>query len=319
VICQKIQAPTPLVRCSSLSKKLDISLWLKCDDVFPLALGGNKARKLKYIFEKGVSLGCNAVVTTGSKHSNHVRAAAVMAANFGWPIKLIIHDYPCDSLFGNLLIAKLAGAQIAFCSREDVAARMDSAMDEFRSEGLHPLYIWGGGHCLEGGLSYYEAAMEMHVQAREVGELPDFVFVASGTGTTQAGLHVGLSRTLPKAKVVGISVAHDRAKGLAKVQESIQQLQDHLAPYASCHAPEFFDIFLNGGYGKTSSELIEKIKWAACEEGLILDPIYTGKAFQGLLELVKSGFVPKGATVVFWHTGGLINLLASGMQGDQSQ
>ena len=317
MICQKIQVPTPLVRYCNLSKKLDISLWLKCDDVFPLALGGNKARKLQCIFQKGVSLGCNAVVTTGSKHSNHVRAAALMAANFGWPIKLIIHDDPCDSLVGNLFIASLAGAQILFCSRENVAARMDSAMDEFRSKGLHPLYIWGGGHCLEGGLSYYEAAMEMHDQARELGELPDFVFVASGTGTTQAGLHVGLARTLPKAKVVGISVAHDRAKGIAKVQESIQQIQDHLALDSSYPAPEYFDNFLNGGYGKTSAENISKIKWAACEEGLILDPIYTGKAFQGLVELVKSGFVPKGASVVFWHTGGLINLLSTGMQCDR--
>lgn len=307
---------TPFQTYPILSKKLGVKLIVKHDDFYPLALGGNKARKLQCIFQKGADLGCNAVVTTGSKHSNHVRAAALMAANLGWPIKLIIHDDPCDSLFGNLFIANLAGAQIAFCSREDVAARMDFAMDGFQSKGMHPLYIWGGGHCLEGGLSYYYAAMEMHDQARGVGELPDFVFVASGTGTTQAGLHVGLSRTLPKVKVVGISVAHDRAKGLAKVQESIQQLQGHLAPDASCPAPEFFDNFLNGGYGKTSSELIAKIKWAACEEGLILDPIYTGKAFLGLVELIKSGFVPKGATVVFWHTGGLINLLTSDIQVD---
>jgi len=309
--------PTPLLKYDRLSAQIGVSLWVKHDDLFLLAGGGNKARKLQHILAEGIRQGCDALVTTGSSHSNHVRAAALMAARLGWRAKLVIHDKPQKRLEGNLLLAGIAGAEISFCERKDVSQRMDEAMTALTDEGRNPLYIWGGGHCLAGGLAYYEAVSELVAQARNLYCRPDFLFVASGTGTTLAGLHVGCSKLLNEARVVGVSVAHDKERGQANVSSSINELATSLELAGTANDVMFDDRFLCGGYAQSSQSLHELIGWAASTEGLILDPIYTGKAFQCLVELVKSGFVPKGATVVFWHTGGLINFLTSGMQGDR--
>ena len=305
--------PTPLLRYDRLSEQMGVSLWVKHDDLFTLAGGGNKARKLRHILAEGVREGCDALVTTGSSHSNHVRAAALMAARLGWRAKLVIHDKPHERFEGNLLLADIAGAEISFCERKDVSQRMDEAMAALRNEGRNPLYIWGGGHCLAGGMAYYEAVSELAGQANHLNCRPDFVFVASGTGTTQAGLHVGCSQFLEKARVVGVSVAHDKEPGQANVSSSVNDLAKSLGLSDAANDIAFDDGSLCGGYAKGSQSLYELIGWAARTEGLILDPIYTGKAFHAVRSHILSGRVPRGSTVCFWHTGGLLNLVSGGL------
>lgn len=302
---------TPLRFYPRLSDELGVSLWVKHDDLFPLAAGGNKARKLQRILAEGVRDGCDALVTTGSFHSNHVRAASLMAAHLGWQARLVIHDTPREKLEGNLLLAALAGAEITFCRREHLAAAMDQAMDELSARGRKPLYIWGGGHCCAGGLAYSEAAEELAAQYGKLANRPDYIFVASGTGTTQAGLHAGCAECLSSAKVVGVSVAHGRERGMENVAKSVEELVQAVNGDMPKQEIHFDDGFLSGGYGLHDEELFETIRWAAGLEGLLLDPFYTGKAFRGLCAHVRSARVTPGSTVCFWHTGGVFNLMTS--------
>ena len=301
---------TPLLRYDRISEQLGVSLWVKHDDLFALAGGGNKARKLQHILAEGIRQACDALVTSGSSHSNHVRAAALMAARLGWRAKLVIHDKPQRHFEGNLLLSDITGAEISFCERKDVSQRMDEAMTSLKNDGYNPLYIWGGGHCLAGGLAYYEAVSELTEQATNLNCRPDFLFVASGTGTTQAGLHVGCSQFLEKARVVGVSVAHDKESGQANVSSSVNDLAKSLGLAGVENEVTFDDGFVCGGYAKTSQTLFELIRWAARTEGLMLDPIYTGKAFHAVRSHILSGQIPQGSTVCFWHTGGLMNLVS---------
>jgi 1-aminocyclopropane-1-carboxylate deaminase/D-cysteine desulfhydrase-like pyridoxal-dependent ACC family enzyme len=302
---------TPLRYYSRLSDQLGVDLWVKHDDMFAIAGGGNKARKLQHILAEGFREGYDSLVTTGSYHSNHVRAASLMAAQLGWHSRVVIHDVPREKPEGNMLLATLAGAEISYCLREEVASAMNQAMDELSRRGRKPLYIWGGGHCLEGGIAYYQAAKELSSQFNELSSSPDYIFVASGTGTTQAGLHAGSAEFLVSTKVVGISVAHSRERGMELVSNSVDELKKETKAGKSDQEICFDSEFLSGGYGKFDKELSAIIRWAAEVEGLLLDPIYTGKAFRGMCAYVRSSRVPTGSKICFWHTGGIFNLMSS--------
>jgi D-cysteine desulfhydrase len=302
---------TPLRYYGRLSDQLGVDLWVKHDDMFAIAGGGNKARKLQHILAEGVRKGYDSLVTTGSYHSNHVRAASLMAAQLGWHSRVVIHDVPREKPEGNMLLATLAGAEISYCLREEVASAMNQAMDELSRRGRKPLYIWGGGHCLEGGIAYYQAAKELSSQFNEFSSSPDYIFVASGTGTTQAGLHAGSAEFLDSTKVVGVSVAHSCERGMELVSNSVDELRHEMKTGKSGQEICFESDFLNGGYGMYDKGLLDVIRWAAEVEGLLLDPIYTGKAFQGMCAHVRSGRIPAGSTICFWHTGGIFNLMSS--------
>lgn len=306
MLSPKLCGNSPVVCYEQLSAALGITLSVKHDDYLAGAGGGNKVRKLQYIMPTAAQRGYNALVTTGSAQSNHIRAAALMAAQQGWHARIIVHEAEPEKYLGNLLIAQLAGAEISFCRREDVAKAMDQAMDELSGRGLKPLYIWGGGHCLEGAYAFYMAADELMKQCE--GKLPDFIVHASGTGTTQAGLVAGFQGT--SIQVIGVSVAHDASRGASVVRDSLNQLGRHLNADYSAVSLQFRDEWREGGYGKVSDRLIATIRRAArCS--LLLDPTYTGKAFLALEDMVASGEIPRGSRVLFWHTGGLMNLLSS--------
>ena len=284
-------------------------LWVKHDDEFPGACGGNKVRKLSAILEEAERNGCNALVTTGGASSNHARAAALVAAARGWRARIVIHESEPTVWPANLRLAQLAGAEISFCDRVVVAEAMDAAMEDLRDAGLRPWYIWGGGHTPAGGRAYREAAVELAGQCGEQGVTPDFIVVASGTGTTQGGLQAGAAIALPHATVIGISVAHAHTKGVQRVQEALRMIDADEVGQVMFH-----DEFLAGGYGSSNPEQAGVIRWAARTEGLLVDPIYTGKAFHGVRCLISTGRIGSGSTVVFWHTGGLMNLLSSDLR-----
>lgn len=305
IISQNV-LPTSLRPYPAISKKLGVQLWVKHDDEYPGAGGGSKVRKLRAIMVEAEREGCNALVTTGGASSNHARAAALMAASRGWRARIMIHEREPEVWPGNLRLVRLAGAELSFCDRATLPDVMDAAMEELRSDGLQPCYIWGGGHTPAGGRAFREAAVELAGQCAEQGVRPDCIVVASGTGTTQAGLQAGAATALPQTMVVGISVAHENATGVQRVQDALRMIDAGGAGQV-----EFHDEFLAGGYGQSNAEQAETIRWAARTEGLLLDPIYTGKTFHGLRRLVRSGRIAPGSTVVFWHTGGLINLLST--------
>lgn len=301
---------TPLDESKKIGNSLNINLFYKRDDLFALSGGGNKARKLAYILKSTRAKGCKAIVTTGSNQSNHIRAAALFAVRLGWKLICIIHDTQPKRYEGNLKLVELCGAELRFVQKTDVKAEMDKAMIELRKAGYKPFYIWGGGHCVEGAFAYYEAVSELKGQLH--GIIPHYIFVASGTGTTQAGIEVGVRRFLPQCKVIGISIARKAARGKEAILQSMKELNTYLGnPISLPDDIVFDDAWIGGGYEAIYPELSDTIRWAAQTDGIILDPTYTGKAFHALKAYVRNGKIEPGSIVVFWHTGGLLNLMAT--------
>jgi len=300
---------TPLQFSNNISKLLNINLFIKRDDLYPISGGGSKARKLDIIIPKALQDGKNAVVTTGSSQSNHIRATALFASRLGWRSIFVVHDNEPKTYLGNLKIAGLTGAELRFVKKDLVKEAMDEAMLDLVDQEFNPLYIWGGGHCVEGSFAFYLAVEELKVQLGEI--RPDYVIVASGTGTTQAGIECGIQKHYPGCKVLGVSIARKNEPGVKSILSSIDELKQYLSISVENDSSIFFDDSKMGeGYEDRFPELTETIKWAASVDGLILDPTYTGKAFYALRSYVDEGLIPLQSNVVFWHTGGLLNLMA---------
>lgn len=203
---------------------------------------------------------------------------------------------------------RLAGAKLVFTSLDKVSLVMDNEMDILRQEGYSPYYIYGGGHGLPGAMAYYDAARSYLQHNKDFN--PDYVIHASGTGGTQAGLVVGFNKFSPTTKVIGISIARDSVRGRQVIQQSCNELTASLnIESVATDKVIFLDEWHGGGYGKTYPELFLTIKKFASEYGLITDPTYTGKALHALTKLIDSGYIPGKSKVLFWHTGGQINLL----------
>ncbi|MBE9168009.1 pyridoxal-phosphate dependent enzyme [Pleurocapsales cyanobacterium LEGE 06147] len=304
---------SPLQRLPRISHHLGIELRVMRDDLFPVIGGGNKARKIIKILQEPESQGCNALVTTGSLQSNHARVTALAAAQRGWGCKLILHGDKEELVKpkGNLLLMLLAGAEIQIVPSSDIAPAMQSAMDVFRADGLNPYEILGGGHCVAGAMAFVEAVKELKEYCQEDKWQPDWLILASGTGTTQAGLMLGLEQLGWRTRVIGISVARRNPRGRDIVQNSYLEIRSYLQLPSLVQPIDFRDDWVGQGYEQADSTVISAINIAADIEGLILDPTYTGKAFAALLELVSSGEIPQKSNVLFWHTGGLMNLMAS--------
>lgn len=288
---------------------LGVNVFVKRDDLYPVSGGGNKGRKTEYILERCVQDGCNAVVTCGGEQSNHARAVAIKCRELGIACTIVIHAKKTNNIQGNLKLLHLLGVKIVYCDISEVSSMMDYEMDEYQQSGMKPFYIWGGGHCFEGTKAFYDAVSEVKSQSSVHF---DYVFHASGTGATQAGLHVGFKQHDPNTTVIGISVARQNPKGTDAISSSVKQFVD------ICHLPKSFaddihfdDEYISGGYENTNTEQLNLIKSVAEETGIILDPTYTGKAWYGMTQYIKSGKIKSGCNILFWHTGGLLNLMAA--------
>lgn len=305
---------TPLQRLPVLSRRLGIDLRVKRDDLFPFTGGGNKARKVLRIFPYIEREGYDSIVTTGGLQSNHARAVALAAASKGWRCILVLHSdrHESSTSVGNYLLMKLSGAEIRVVPPELIGPTMKECVEDLRRQGRTPYELPGGGHTLHGGMAYVDAAIELYDQCREEHWWPEWIVLPSGTGTTQAGLIVGCSALgLEETRVVGISVARTNPRGTEVVKQACRDLCLHLGKDDLSKSVDFRDGWIEGGYEKSGKLTADVIAFVARSEGLILDPTYTGKAFRGLLDLIRSGEIRKGSRVLFWHTGGLLNLVSS--------
>lgn len=304
---------TPLVKALQIGKSIGIDLLIKRDDLYSSFGGGNKARMVLKIAEEIDRCGCDSIVTTGGVQSNHARAAALIAAEKGWKCKLVLHGDPelLKKPTGNLVLACLSGADIEIVDPSEINPTMKRAFQELQDNGFHPYEIPGGGHCLAGGVAYIEALEEVARQCDSLHWKPNYIVLASGNGTTQAGLICGVEKLGWDTSVIGISAVRPSSVGARIVEEMCQQLFDHLDIEMARFEVDFRDEWIGEGYERASQEVLETISWAALTEGIILDPTYTGKAFTGMLKLVESGEIERGSKVLFWHTGGLLNLLSA--------
>lgn len=305
--------PTPMEKLSNLSRELGVDIYVKRDDVMELAMGGNKVRKLEFILADALRKGCDTLITRGSYYSNHVRLTAAAARRFG--LEVFIVTYPphpgCELDYqGNVLLNKVLGAKIIHTNDPGEAdEKMNALSEELSSKGYRPYVIPVGGSSSLGVLGYAYASLELMEQTRALGVKPSLIIHATGTGTTQAGLILGLKMLgVDNVKVIGVDVEKESEKVLRKrIIELIDNASSTLGISLNVSEEEIIieRRYSFGGYGKVSEELVKFIEWVAQREGLLLDPVYTGKAFYALLDMIKEKEIEKDASVVFIHTGGL--------------
>lgn len=282
------------------------------DDIYPFIGGGSKARKA-IAYEKFLKKnGYNAVVTCGGIQSNHNRAMALMCARNGWKCHLCIQgtEERFNAEKGNALLDRLSGAVCEIIRPEDTAMAMDRAMEQLKKEGYNPYYVVGGGHNLPGGTCFVDAVTELKRQCDEIGYKPDYIFLASGTGSTQAGIVVGLDKIgWSDVKCIGISVARQQERGTEVIAEFANMLAEHYGMMKAYDDLILFNTdYLCGGYEKYTSEMEEVLLEATRKTGLIFDTTYSGKAFYGMMDMIAKNPELKDKKIIFWHTGGLMNI-----------
>lgn len=282
------------------------------DDIFPFVGGGGKARKAVAYETFLKENGYNAVVTCGGIQSNHNRAMALMCARNGWKCHLCIQGTEDRFLSekGNALLCRLGGAVCELIRPEDTAVAMNRAMETLRQEGYNPYYVVGGGHNLPGGTCFVEAVEELKRQCDEEGFKPDYIFHASGTGSTQAGIAVGLDKVgWGDVKLIGISVARQQQRGREVIVEFANMLAEHYGmPQDYEEKISFTADYLMGGYEQYTVDMKVYLNRVMAETGLMFDTTYSGKGFWGMMQEIKRlGIHDK--KIMFWHTGGLLNLM----------
>ena len=307
--------PTPLEPMERLGAALGgPEIWIKRDDQTGLATGGNKTRKLELLIAEALAQGAEVVLTVGAVQSNHCRQTAAAAARAGLPCVLVLRGQapPREAWTGNLLLDDLLGARIWWAGDQDPLAALEAAAQAERDAGRKPYVIPYGGSNATGAAAYALAFEEVWAQMQDRGLHFDRVVFASSSGGTQAGLVVGAKFCGYQGQVLGISV--DKTGG--HLRERIAALLSLTAAYLGWDldlAPgdvQVNDDFLGGGYAVLTAAEREAVRLAARREGLLLDPVYTGKAMAGLLGLIRRGEIGPDEKVLFWHTGGVPALFA---------
>jgi len=303
--------PTPLEPLTRLGESLGIQLDIKRDDYTGFGGGGNKVRKLEYLMADAVRQGINVIITTGGHQSNHARMVAAAARKFGMKPVLVLRGNSPESYQGNLLLDKLFGAELEFLDPDgyftQIADAMQAHADAATARGEKALIIPLGGATPLGALGYVRAVEELDAQLKARGQQPPDVIVApTGSGGTLAGLYVGARQYWPQTKIVGISVSAKAQWFQERISAMAQDCAD-LLQWPQSWSPEDIwieDGFVGAAYGVPSEGGIEAIYRVAQAEGVLLDPVYTGKAMHGLISLVLEGKIQPNSRVIFVHCGG---------------
>src|SRR5471032_368484 len=303
--------PTPLESLTRFGADLGIELAIKRDDYTGFGGGGNKVRKLEYLMADACRQGIDVVITTGGHQSNHARMVAAAARKFGMKPVLVLRGNPPETYQGNLLLDKLFGAELEFLDPDGYFTQIVDAMqahaDAATARGEKALIIPLGGATPLGALGYVRAVEELDAQLKARGQRPPDVIVApTGSGGTLAGLLVGARQYWPQTKIVGISVSAKAQWFQDRISTMAQDCAD-LLEWPQQWTPEDIwieDEFVGTAYGVPSEGGIEAIYRVAQAEGVLLDPVYTGKAMHGLISLVEQGKIEQGARVIFVHCGG---------------
>jgi len=305
--------PTPIEELPRLSAELGgPTLWIKRDDCTGLAGGGNKTRKLEFLIAQALLEGADTVITQGATQSNHARQTAAAAAREGLDCWLLLEDRvgspdPEHNLNGNVLLDGIFGASVErHPGGADMVAAMDTLAERLRSEGRRPYVIPGGGSNCIGALGYVNAALETVQQLNERGLRIHELVHATGSSGTQAGLVAGLVGSNAGIPVLGVGVRAPAPKQHAMVMREAQSTLDHLGVAVTLQDT---DVQVNcdyvgEGYGLPTSATLEAIDLLARLEGILLDPVYTGKGMAGLIDQVRKGRWQREDHVLFLHTGG---------------
>lgn len=307
--------PTPveeLPRLTSLMK--GPRFWVKRDDLTGLAFGGNKARKLEFLVAEALAAHADTLVTAGAIQSNHCRQTAAAAARFGLHCELVLTGIKPEQSSANLYLDELLGAGTTWVAdRSDRDATLAQTFQRLEADGKQPYLIPYGGSSPTGALGYVHAMQELMAQGGQF----DWIVVASSSGGTQAGLVCGAKRYGFKGKILGISIDEPQAALQAHVLELANQSASLEGMTAAITPADVLvnDEYCSAGYGVLTDLERNAVRVLARNEGLLLDPVYTGRAAGGMLDLIKKGFFSGNDRVLFWHTGGQPALFASAYTG----
>ena len=308
-----VHAPTPLEKLERLSKYLGgPDVYIKRDDQTGLATGGNKTRKLEFLVADALAKGCDHLVTVGSVQSNHCRQTAAAAAKFGLGCALVLSGTAPAETTGNLLLDKLLGAHLYWAKDRNRQEVMSEVVAELTAMGRHPYPIPLGGSNVWGATGYVLAIEELMAQLTADHINIDFIIHASSSGGTQAGMIVGAEAAGFHGQILGISIDSPAEELQTQVAALATATATHLGlgmlPIAE--KVQVNDDYLGEGYAQVGETEREAIQLMAQLEGILLDPVYTGRTMGGLIDLIRWGAFTRGQSVLFWHTGGTAALPA---------
>ncbi len=311
--------PSPLEKLDRLSAHLGggVELWAKREDCNSgLAFGGNKLRKLEYLIPEAIKQNCDTLVTIGGVQSNHTRQVAAVAAKLGMKCRLVQESWVNwnDAVYdrvGNILMSRILGAHVELVDEGfgiEFKESWENALEDVKAKGGKPYAIPAGAsdHRL-GGLGFVGFAEEVRAQEAELGFAFDYIVVCSVTGSTQAGMVVGFAAVGRADRFIGIdaSASQKETRALIKrIAERTADLVDLRRPITDADIV-LFEEYAYPEYGLASPETVEAIRLSARLEGLMTDPVYEGKSMQGMIDLVKKGFFPRGSRVLYAHLGGV--------------
>ncbi|MFQ3322481.1 MAG: D-cysteine desulfhydrase [Pseudomonadales bacterium] len=309
------QTPTPLQPLDRLSALVGgPRIWIKRDDLTGAIEGGNKIRKLEYILAKVISEGYDTVITCGGIQSNHCRATAALTARLGLSCHLILRGDQPPQADSNNLLDQILGATIDYYSAKqyfsELAQLFDATVEDYKLAGKRAYCIPTGASDGVGLWGYIEASRELKDDFAQNCINPEHIICATGSGGTQAGLTLGVELFDLNAKVWAVNVCDDEQYFHNKVIDDItdwKQLYNNDLSIDSI-IPRTLDGYVGAGYGLAGDEVLDLINQLARLEGIVLDPVYTGKAFYGMLEELKHGRFSGSKDIVFIHTGGALGL-----------
>jgi len=279
-----------------------------------IAFGGNKVRKLEFVLADAVAHGAKTIITVGAVQSNHCRITAALSAKLGLHCILVLSGSPPENPNGNLLLDYLLGTEIVWSTREQRDEMLKQTFDEAWAAGKRPFLIPLGASTPVGTLGYLEGFREFIQQGVEV----DWIVVASSSAGTQAGLVLGAIQAGWNGRILGISIDHKASVLQDMVAELAMETADRVRQKVriSRDMIRVSADYLGDGYGFMGQSEKDAIQLFAREEGLFLDPVYTGRAAAGMLDLAANGFFTPHERILFWHTGGTPALFADSYAGD---
>jgi len=309
--------PTPLEYAGNLKKLLNgPRIFFKRDDCTGLAFGGNKIRKLEYIMADVLEKNADVIITIGGLQSNWVRQTAAVAKKHGLKIILVLNGKEPEEYQGNLLLDSILGCDIRFKPYTNEEGQREIAgetpitggiAEEIKKNGKTPYIIPLGGCTPMGNLGYINAVKELKKQSEEKNINVDYIVLAVGTGGTQAGIELGLRLYKMNTRCYGISVSRHIKPKSQEIADLCNQTVKYFKLECRRFSPDEIVVnydYIGEGYAIPTNECIEAIRTVARTEGIILDPVYTGKAMAGLIDLIKRGKFKKNENIVFLHTGG---------------
>lgn len=311
------QLPTPLTRIERFPGIPDgVEVWIKRDELTGLEVSGNKIRKLEFCLADAREQGCDTIITCGGLQSNHCRATAVLGARLGLKVHLLLRGEPAEHAQGNLLLDQLAGADITYVPAARWHQHPDLARElqnNYRATGNSAYFIPVGASDEVGLWGYIAVCRELQQDFQRLGLNPDTIVCATGSGGTQGGLLVGAKLMNLPARVVAFNVSDDADYFANKIREDVTLWKQRYKTDFDLSSLEITTLegYLGPGYGVAGPEIFATISQLARSDGIFLDPVYTGKAFHGMVTELNqgaSGRLAGAAQIVFVHTGGLFGV-----------